>query len=83
MERSYWVRQGARLRLPVAHRTVAGQLADRADRRGRVKATAPELAGCSCPSVTAVANALALLSSYGLLGQDRGVLVLTTPEGVR
>lgn len=65
--------------LSSAGRLIVGQLADRASPRGRVRVSAADLAACCCLSVSAVSDALADLTSRGLLGRDGGALVLVLP----
>ena len=85
MSTADWAAAVARQPLDVAARLVAGQLADRAGRGGRVRVTAGELAASTCLTVTAVDTALAVLASYQLVARDDRHLVLVvpgrTPEG--
>jgi hypothetical protein len=70
----------ARVPLGRPARLLAGALADRADDRGRVRASAAELAASTCLSVTTVADVLADLASRGLLARDGHWLVLLRPD---
>ena len=85
VDRDAWARAAAQHPLAPAARLVAGQLTDRADRDGRVRVTAGELAASCCMSVSQTADALATLGSYELLGRADQALVLVgpgrTPEG--
>ncbi len=83
MTRSEWVRDVARLPLTTAGRLVAGALADRADRTGRVKVSTATLASCTCLPITITADAVADLASHGMLARDGRDLVLTTPGSAR
>ena len=76
-----WAAAVTRQPLTTAARLVAGQLADRADRHGRVRTTVGDLAACTCLPVTAVADALADLASRQLVARDGRELVLTRPGG--
>jgi hypothetical protein len=79
-DRGAWTATIARERLDRATRLVAGQLADRADHRSRVRIDVATLADSCCLSVTAVAGGLADLASRQLVARDGRVLVLTAPE---
>jgi len=79
VDRATWAAAIARQPLGLAVRLIAGQLADRATRDGRVRATAAELAASCCLSVSQTADALATLGSYQLLARDDRHLVLTDP----
>ena len=78
-----WQQLVRRQPLDRAARTVAGQLADRAGRDGRVCVTVAELAAACCLPVTVTADAVAEFASHGLLGRDGAVFVLTWLGGAR
>ena len=80
-----WAAVVAAQPLGAAARLVAGQLADRATRDGRVRVSPGQIASCACLPITAVADAPAHLVSLELVARDDRHLVLVvpgrTPEG--
>ena len=80
-----WSAAVARESVDRATRLVAGQLADRATRDGRVRVSPGQIASCACLPITAVADAPAHLVSLELVARDDRHLVLVvpgrTPEG--
>jgi len=82
IDRGEWMAVVRQQSLDRRTRLVAGLLADRAARDGRVRDTVGELASCVCLTVTQVADAVATLASHELLARDGPrVLLLTRPGG--
>lgn len=80
--RASWTTQVARASLGVSARLVAGQLADHADRKGRVTLPVDELARRCCLSPAQTSRALDELDELGWLVHGSDAVHLTVaPKG--